>query len=364
MQNNGLIIICGESFRGGGQWNRILDTDQSYITQKLASDSHINFCISLKEKFNISINILLSTYKTKYEKDYESWYNLIDTKFKYFSSTQVNNRSDLGKLAIHDVNIDLYDWILFIRPDLKLKNYFWEIFDPFCQELLYPYRLWILWHTLDNGFCNVNDTMLFIPKRLYHILKQGGVQLYHDGLSNYINKYNLLYSDFNFMIPTLHDSDSSKDYNPLYTMVSRPENKYWYSYGYEIHPQDKYKIHLTDKKYIFNDWNLLDNNIPTHENKNIKNLDNVWEWWHEDIGVLRKFHNLIELYPNNIFDGQRVGLSRHNDQTYWEQKENEILMYHADRRHSTTFNKVSEHTYIGKYEFNPNIQFMLRKLER
>jgi hypothetical protein len=147
-------------------------------------------------------------------------------------------------------------------------------------------------------------------------------------------------------------------------MVSRPENKYWYSYGYEVNPNDKYKIHLTEKQYTFNDWNLLDNNIFEYEKINIKNLDHAWEWWHEDNNIIKKFHNVIELYPSNIFDGQKIGLSRHDDQTYWEHIGDQILMYHADRRHSTTFNKVSDNSYDGKYEFDPNVKFMLRKIQR
>ena len=39
------------------------------------------------------------------------------------------------------------------------------------------------------------------------------------------------YNDLDTMINTYHDSDSAKDYNPLYYIVNRPENKIHHSEG-------------------------------------------------------------------------------------------------------------------------------------
>ena len=41
----------------------------------------------------------------------------------------------------------------------------------------------------------------------------------------------LTYEDLGTIINTYHDSDSSKDYNPLYYIVNRPENIIWHSEG-------------------------------------------------------------------------------------------------------------------------------------
>ena len=42
----------------------------------------------------------------------------------------------------------------------------------------------------------------------------------------------LTYDDLDTMINTYHDSDSSKDYNPLYYIVNRPENIIWHREGH------------------------------------------------------------------------------------------------------------------------------------
>ena len=45
------------------------------------------------------------------------------------------------------------------------------------------------------------------------------------------------------------------------------------------------------------------------------------------IGMLQSLS--MKEYPSNIFDGQKIGLSRHDDQTYWEHMGDQILMYHV-----------------------------------
>ena len=47
-----------------------------------------------------------------------------------------------------------------------------------------------------------------------------------------MNDTDLTYDDLNVMLETLHDSDSEKDYNPLYRIVNRPQSTEWHSSGY------------------------------------------------------------------------------------------------------------------------------------
>jgi hypothetical protein len=365
-RSKGLIIMSGECFREGNMWSRLRDTQRGYDGQKIATDSHGLFFNKILETNDI--DIYLNTYNTKYYKELEAWYQPHSVHINYLEHINpygAYGPSYISTECLNKLNIDNYEWILCFRPDLILKSYFIDhIFNTEWDQLMYPYRLWLNWLFIDNGFINMSDTMLFCPKKLFHIIKKGGLQLFHDGLYNYINKHQLDKNDFNFMIKTLHDSDSFKDYNPLYTMAGREENKYWYSYGYEVDPRDKYEIHLTNKHYVFNDWNLLDNNIPINEKLNITNLEDAWEWWHQDNQTINKFHNIIELHPIDIFHGQRVRLSRHMDQTYWEKSEDKIFIYHADFRRSSIFNRVSDYIYEGNYEFDPSVKFMLRKLIR
>ena len=54
----------------------------------------------------------------------------------------------------------------------------------------------------------------------------------HDTWCDLINTTDLTYNDLDTMINTYHDSDSFKDYNPLYYIVNRPESKIWHSKGH------------------------------------------------------------------------------------------------------------------------------------
>jgi hypothetical protein len=43
-----------------------------------------------------------------------------------------------------------------------------------------------------------------------------------------------LYNNISYFVNTYHDSDSEKDWNPLYKIANRPESKIWYSEGHII----------------------------------------------------------------------------------------------------------------------------------
>lgn len=356
-----LILMVGETFRDGGQHTRLRDTEFSYHRQKQASDSHIDFFETLKKQYNLHVH--LESYETKYIDDIKSWYkNCHKFTINLRKHLHPNGITMLATEYIKNIDIDQYDWIFAYRPDLELKKYFIRNFDPTWQKLMYPNRLWLPW-THCGSLPRINDTMMYCPRNYFNILKDGGIKLYHHGLYDYIIHHGLQKHHCGFMIPTLHDSDTAKDYNPLYRMVSRNENKYWYSYGYEINHDDVYDFKLTDKQYSFDDWNLLDNNIPADEKKKIINYDNVWEWWHSEPHIINKFHNLIEFIDDPIF-GQKIILSRHPDQSYWKKEDDKIIVYHNDQRVTTVFEKKNEFLYTGDYAFNKNIKLSIRKLIR
>jgi len=66
--------------------------------------------------------------------------------------------------------------------------------------------------------------MVYIPKN-YHL---DLITLNHDSWEELCKK-GFKYSDIDVMINTYHDSDSSKDFNPLYTIVNRNKTNKWYS---------------------------------------------------------------------------------------------------------------------------------------
>jgi len=76
----------------------------------------------------------------------------------------------------------------------------------------------------------VNDMILFIPNKYYKYINK--IIISHDTWYDLINNTDLTYNDLDTMINTYHDSDSFKDYNPLYYIVNRSESKIWHSKGH------------------------------------------------------------------------------------------------------------------------------------
>jgi hypothetical protein len=72
--------------------------------------------------------------------------------------------------------------------------------------------------------------MLFIPKKYYKYIPN--ISCDHNTWRNLMKNTDLTYDDLDTMINTYHDSDSSKDYNPLYYIVNRPENIIWHREGH------------------------------------------------------------------------------------------------------------------------------------
>ena len=221
---NGLIIILGESFRLGTQGSRNIGDPQSYIGQLNACDSHIKFIEDIIEKFNMNnISVFFSSYHTQYS-------NLLIDKYKkyligYNLNTELIGLHNLFNNSINQItNITNYDFILHIRIDLFLKPYFTDIFNPNSNMILFST---ICWKKLciTNGHPRVNPMTIFIPKKYYNYINHIAINYGHDLWFILIKTTDLTYDDLDTMINTYHDSYSFKDFNPLYFIVNRPENK-------------------------------------------------------------------------------------------------------------------------------------------
>jgi hypothetical protein len=232
LKNKCLIIFVGESFRDGIQHSRQKDTEQSYNSQNNASASHNKF-IEHIIGLGIDVNIIINTYNTKYEDDLKNWYGkyLID----YIQNDKLIGIEKLLNNVIdkHEKNTKNYDFVFTIRIDLFLKDYFIEKFNPYWDKIYFTNITWRELYKTYNNEPRIADTMIFIPHQ-YFFLFNLNIYLNHDSWFMYKNEYNLTNNDMDFIIDTYHDSDSYKDLNPLYYMVSRPESKIWHSEGYIV----------------------------------------------------------------------------------------------------------------------------------
>lgn len=240
----GLLMISGESFREGAQNSRQKGTEKSVKDQMLAAESHSQF---VKQAANrgIKFDVAISTYDTQYAERLKSFYGLLkDDKtigsFEFNTSYSMKSQQRLFNELL--VNFDeSYDFMLWFRIDLFLKPEFSGVFDPEWKRIKAPFVCWKILPGLKHYHAvprpRVADTMLFVPAKLRHVVTSPAFELSHGmwGVYNSTWAKEIESHDYHkgmgVMIDTLHDSDSAKDWNPLYRIVNRPESETWYSEG-------------------------------------------------------------------------------------------------------------------------------------
>jgi len=216
----GLFIFLGESFRLGQQGTRNIGSDKSYTEQLNAAKSHINLIENLEAK-NCKISVYLSTYYTKFNNELKDVYKnyLIGSDF-YNKLIGYNALLHNSISKIKDVNI--YDFVFFVRIDLFFKDKFIPLFNPNWKMILFPSICFVPCHK-SGIHPRVNDMMIFIPKKYYNYIKNIQYNpMGHDIWANLIKNTDLKYEDIDTMLNTYHDSDSAKDFNPIYYIVNRP----------------------------------------------------------------------------------------------------------------------------------------------
>jgi hypothetical protein len=93
----------------------------------------------------------------------------------------------------------------------------------------------------------INPIIKFIPQKYFYLL-ENKIDIDHESWYDYKTNHNLTNDDLDFMLDTYHDTDSYKDWNPLYYMVSRPETKIWYN---DIIKVDKSKFGISHNILLF-----------------------------------------------------------------------------------------------------------------
>jgi hypothetical protein len=232
----GLMLFLGESFRTGGQLSRIRGELTSVKEQLNACESHRQFIKHISEKFSMEIDVRVSTYDTKYNDllDY-------DHAVKEFYEDVIG----LNQLFHRSlVDIDNYDFIFYIRIDLFLKEEFFHVFNP-AEQILFPSICFKPHHKIFND-PRVNDVMIYIPKKYYGNIPK--IVIGHNTWHELIRDTDLTYDDLDTIIHTYHDSDSEKDWNPIYYIVNRPQCDHFHTQGQIF---NKKKFNLDYVKFAF-----------------------------------------------------------------------------------------------------------------
>ena len=123
-----LVIVNGESFRNGGSNSRDKgDNDFYNLQQKIAVDSHLRLFEFIEINFKMHCYVFINSYVANgHEQKLLEWYGdkVVYHNFNYCNFTDEHEFINNTVENINNVNLNEYEYCLFIRPDYYLKNYY------------------------------------------------------------------------------------------------------------------------------------------------------------------------------------------------------------------------------------------------
>lgn len=222
-----VMILFGESFRSGGQGIHIRGLEKSFKGQIKATISQIKFLKYLRDNKKINTRIIIISYNTIYNNHLLDCFKYEDFLENWYFYDNLIGKDNLIKSGIEKINnLYKYKYLLIMRIDLFLKPYFFYIFDPDSKNIVFPSVCFKPCHKVFD--CpRVNDMMMFIPRKLFRITNN--FKLNHKTWYQLVYNKKINIKDLDTILKTYHDSDTAKDYNPIYYIVNRyikpPPNK-------------------------------------------------------------------------------------------------------------------------------------------
>ena len=240
----GLLILYGESFRTGNRNTRIRDLEECIEPQKNASNTHNELIQYVKKRYNISMDVLINTYDTKYEKELKGYYE----NPTFYSHKELLGWDKICQTAIDKVDKSKYSFILFTRIDIFIKPEFNTLFNPSWDKIkfLSPMEDEILcgFRKDKNGihYPYTNPIFVFYPEKYFYVLNN--MNAGHDIWSHYMDEHHLTENDMDFMVDYQFDANTATVKNPYYKMTGREEGPIY------MDENKKIKKQFIGKNYI------------------------------------------------------------------------------------------------------------------
>jgi hypothetical protein len=237
------FVLTGESFRRGGQRSRLRGTNDTFTPQMTACQSHMNFIKYMKDTRKWDCDVVINTMSTPYDKDLANVYTPYVVAQSFHTALPGYGENSLSmKIGYMIENIDQYDFVFIARIDLCFKSQLKTAFPQnVTEKIYYPSVCFLLNNSNKQDRCcpRVSDTMFLLPRKYFHILTSDVSYMGHDGWCRLHHLSSIPQTDLDVIVKTFHDSDTYKDWNPLYRIVGRPETKNWYSKGFEFDMSDR-----------------------------------------------------------------------------------------------------------------------------
>ena len=309
-----LFLIAGGSFRKGSSRNRNygVKNTEVYNNQINIAKRHMEFLNHIKDKYNIGIDIVLSTYSTPYDNELISIYknNIVgEYIYPYNNGSGLKGIHNLFHLAYKN-HLNNYNGIFFFRVDIFLKQKLFDIFNPFSKKILFPFIVSInnltsgrIDHKNPDGHPVHSDMLLFVPEKYFNVINY--INLGHATWSALVGgcygffKHQhpiLYYEDFDVMIDTHHDSDSELDWNPLYYTINRGISEKWHD------KVSRFNIGNYNIIHKINEGKLTDSLKEQKKLFSIKNTTHLNPDMLYKQGIILKYIEDNNIIPKNIID--------------------------------------------------------------
>lgn len=270
MCNKILLVLNGESFRSGNTHSRVRGDDKNCNKQQIeAAYSHVRLIKYIEKKFNKKCEIYINSYTSGQEhnlikiyKDYLISYNFnecsFNSEFEFINNTIDN--------LVTNIDIKTYEYIFFIRVDYYLKKYFFDTIR-FENKALYAF--------VDSNPITPDDktfeyfncvcfALTLIPNKFYKLLKDRKAWYQHHSASLLSKELQATLdepsTDIDLFVPTLHWSNSSIEWNPLFVQCGRV-NTFIYNEASEL----QQAVHVDS-------WVVASNGLFYNKNTGKKNL--------------------------------------------------------------------------------------------
>lgn len=254
-----LLVINGETFRHGGQGSRERGDEESFNLQMIATESQLKFINYVKENNNFDCDIFMNIYSLNDEWDKE----FIKQYGDLVKLININNTL-LGETSLHSqtlniiknkINYNEYEFILFLRPDLFLKNYFSTIFNCDSDKITFAHvneiedPLGKSWNQTQRGNPAVNHQIFFVPKKFFTELLDHKLWFNHYSY-DLILQHNIKSTNIDFFIYTYHSSSTDVTWNPIFHQVGRNETTFWIDKKYRVN-KITHKIDIVEDESIY-----------------------------------------------------------------------------------------------------------------
>lgn len=259
------LALYGESFRSLHHGPRAIGRPESFEYQIHAAKQHVEFAKHIRDAYDMDCEVMISTMSTPFDGDLLKEYTqggLLPVASVTFHTTYPSNCTNSLAKAIFVALADQqpakhYAFVVFVRIDLMLKRYMWDakVFPTLSvpDKIYFSSVIFTLnnYHIQDKCCPRINPIITIFPARLMHILWDPYFVFEHESWQVLVHYFELNpVRDMGFLLDTLHDSDSLKDWNPLYKMTGRPETNTWHTEGF-VYDQVSNTVEPVDNKHVY-----------------------------------------------------------------------------------------------------------------